>query len=84
MIFSPAFTLPLDLVENLKQELGGNLTLIEADYYQTDMLKQHTATSSLNLIFINSLRGLESEECLMSHTERIYYFLVNYTNETLA
>jgi hypothetical protein len=41
VIFTPAFTLPLDLVEALKSELGGSLTFIEADYYQTDMLKQH-------------------------------------------
>jgi hypothetical protein len=39
VIFSPAFTLPIDLVEELKTELGGNLTFIEADYYQVDMLK---------------------------------------------
>jgi hypothetical protein len=41
VIFAPAFSLPLDLVESIKAELGGNLTLIEADYYQVDMLKQH-------------------------------------------
>ncbi len=58
--------------------------MIEADYYQTDMLKQHTATSSLNLIFINSLKSIENENSLVSHTERIYYFIVNYTPENLA
>lgn len=92
MIFSPAFTLPLDLVEILKAELGNNLTMIEADYYQLDMLKQHhlslPTTSShpppqINLIFINSLRGLETVESLMSHTEKIYYFIVNYNKDTI-
>lgn len=81
------------MVESLKAELGGNLTLIEADYYQVDMLKQHhltlapettAAAPQLNLIFINSLRGLETVESLISHTEKIYYFVVNYTRETLT
>ena len=38
----------------------------------------------LNLIFINSLKGIQSVESLMSHTEKIYYFVVNYTRETLS
>ena len=82
------------MVEVLKAELGGNLTLIEADYYQVDMLKQHHlsapldqqstgVTPQLNLIFINSLRGISNVETLISHTEKIYYFVVNYTRETL-
>ena len=92
VIFTPAFTLSLELVEALKEELGNNLTMIEADYYQLDMLKQHhlsipSATNQpppqINLIFINSLRGLETVESLMSHTEKIYYFIVNYTKDTL-
>jgi len=81
------------LVESLKAELGINLTLIEADFYQVDMLKQHhltmtaettTAPPQLNLIFINSLRGIENVESMISHTEKIYYFVVNYSKETLA
>lgn len=50
------------------------------------MLKQHSVenyTSKLNLIFINSLRGIENEKTLMSHTEKIYYFIVNYEKETV-
>jgi hypothetical protein len=81
-------------VEELKAELGGNLTFIEADYYQVDMLKQHhlsapidqqisTVLPQLNLIFINSLKGISNVEDLISHTEKIYYFVVNYTRETL-
>jgi hypothetical protein len=64
VIFTPAFTLDLETVETLKSELG-NLTFIEADFYQPDMLKQHTVdsfSSQLNLIFINSLKGLTSED----------------------
>jgi hypothetical protein len=37
----------------------------------------------LNLIFINSLKGISNVENLISHTEKIYYFVVNYTRETL-
>lgn len=69
----------------MKSELG-NLTFIEADYFQPEMLKQHSVenyTSKLNLIFINSLRGIENEKSLMSHTEKIYYFVVNYNKETV-
>jgi hypothetical protein len=40
-------------------------------------------TPQLNLIFINSLRGISNVETLISHTEKIYYFVVNYTRETL-
>lgn len=58
------------------------------------MLKQHhlsapleqqvnTVMPQLNLIFINSLRGISNVENLISHTEKIYYFVVNYTRETL-
>ncbi len=50
------------------------------------MLKQHSVenyTSKLNLIFINSLRGIEDEKTLVSHTEKIYYFVVNYEKETV-
>ena len=85
MIFIPAFTLDIDVVETLKSELG-NLTFIEADYFQPEMLKQHSVenyTSKLNLIFINSLRGIQNETSLMSHTEKIYYFVVNYDKETV-
>ena len=85
MIFIPAFTLDIDVVETLKSELG-NLTFIEADYFQPEMLKQHSVenyTSKLNLIFINSLRGIHNETSLMSHTEKIYYFVVNYDKETV-
>ena len=75
----------MDVVETLKSELG-NLTFIEADYFQPEMLQQHSVdnyTSKLNLIFINSLRGIENEKSLMSHTEKIYYFVVNYEKETV-
>ncbi len=75
----------MEVVETLKTELG-NLTFIEADYFQPEMLKQHSVenyTSKLNLIFINSLRGIEDEKTLMSHTEKIYYFVVNYEKETV-
>jgi hypothetical protein len=41
-------------------------------------------TPQLNLIFINSLRGIHSVESLISHTEKIYYFVVNYNAETLS
>ena len=50
------------------------------------MLKQHSVdnfSSKLNLIFINSLRGIENETSLVSHTEKIYYFIVNYDKQTL-
>jgi hypothetical protein len=50
------------------------------------MLKQHQVdnyTSQLNLIFINSLRGIENEKSLVSHTEKIYYFILNYDRETV-
>jgi hypothetical protein len=50
------------------------------------MLKKHTLdnyTSKLNLIFINSLRGIENEQQLVSHTEKIYYFIVNYDKQTV-
>lgn len=85
MIFTPAFTLDLEVVETLKGELG-NLTFIEADYFQPEMLQQHTVdnfSSRLNLIFINSLRGIENEQSLVSHTEKIYYFVVNYDRQTV-
>jgi hypothetical protein len=85
VIFIPAFTLDIDVVETLKSELG-NLTFIEADYFQPEMLKQHSVenyTSKLNLIFINSLRGIQNETSLKSHTEKIYYFVVNYDKETV-
>jgi hypothetical protein len=85
VIFIPAFTLDIDVVETLKSELG-NLTFIEADYFQPEMLKQHSVenyTSKLNLIFINSLRGIQNETSLMSHTEKIYYFVVNYDKENI-
>lgn len=38
VIFTPAFTLDMEVVETLKSELG-NLTFIEADYFQPEMLK---------------------------------------------
>jgi hypothetical protein len=85
VIFAPAFSLDLEVIETLKSELG-NLTFIEANYFQNEMLKQHQVdnyTSQLNLIFINSLRGIENEKSLVSHTEKIYYFILNYDRETV-
>lgn len=60
------------------------MSLIEADSYTPDFLKQHHIASgqptALNLVFVNSLTGLVSGE-LKSHTEKIYYFVVNFTRE---
>ena len=36
----------------------------------------------MNLVFLNSIKGL-FEQKIVSHTEKVYYFIVNYTKEHL-
>ena len=81
VIFAPQFTIKMEILEAIKAELRGVMTLIESDTYSKDFLS--TSDSQLNLILLNSLKGLIPVDRIQSHTEKIYYFLVNYTSDNL-
>ena len=91
VIIAPAFTLSKAILETLKSELGdaSTINVVETATYTSEFLRQHFQTQSflpshLNLVILNSLTGLTGDNVkLMSHTDKIYYFVVNYSRSTL-
>ena len=56
------------------------MNFVEASSYSSALLRQAGSTQ-LNLIIINSLQGLLPEDKIQSHTEKIYYFVVNFNKD---
>lgn len=84
VIIAPAFTFTYPVFEQLTAELGGlQANLIVTDTYSPDLFKQAEDNQHVNLILLNSLKGLATEK-MQSHTEKIYYFVVNFTHEQLS
>lgn len=92
VIIAPIFTLTHEVMEELHAELGNSVNLIVTESYNSDHFLQDTSSevaktsgqpTQVNLILQYSLRGLAPPSKLVSHTEKIYYFVVNYTEDHL-
>jgi hypothetical protein len=92
VILAPAFALSKVTFATILSQLGGphSVTVIESDAYSPEHFKQHHLPSGaptlLNLILLTSLKGLQTPAeiaAIKTHTEKIYYFSVNFTHEHL-
>lgn len=86
VIFAPAFALSNVTFASIQALFGPHVTLLEANAYDPDLFKQNLlpngSPSTMNIIILSTLKGLEST-AIKSHTEKIYYFVVNFTRSHL-
>jgi hypothetical protein len=80
VILAPAYTLSNTLIQTLISEIVPHHHLVESDTYSQDILRA-SDPPTINLILLNSLKGLSNKP--HSHTEKLYYILVNYSRDHL-
>jgi hypothetical protein len=92
VIIAPLFTLSYKVMDELHAELGNSVNLIVSDCYNGDHFQQDLTSEAaqqsglptqVNLILQYSLKGLAPPAKLLSHTEKVYYFVVNFTEQAL-